>query len=142
MNKDVLISITGLQYEIDAEEPVEVICVGEYYKRNEKHYLRYDEIPEDHEGVTSCTMKIWNNQVDLMKRGATNVHMTFEEGQKSTTMYHTPFGDMQVGILTNKVELKEEEDNITIEIHYGLDINFSHISECTIKIKVTQRKVA
>ena len=141
MNKEVLISIKGLQYDVDEEDPVEVISVGDYYRRNGKHYLRYDEISEDHEGVSSCTMKFRDKQLDIIKLGPANVHMVFEEGVKTNTMYHTPFGEIQVGILTNQMEIKESEDEITVKIHYSLDINYAHLSECEIDIVVKPRKV-
>ena len=46
MEKDVLISIRGLQYLMDEEsgeqEPVEVMTTGSYYKKNGHHFLIYD----------------------------------------------------------------------------------------------------
>lgn len=139
MKKEVLISISGLQYEIDKDEAVEVISVGDYYYRNDKHYIVYDEIIEDVEGTASCTMKLNKHQVDIIKRGSSNVHMVFEEGIKNATFYQTPFGELQVGILTNKINLIEEEDKIIAEINYALDINYAHVSDCEIKIKITPR---
>ena len=42
MEKDVLISIRGLQYLMDEEsgeqEPVEVMTTGSYYKKNGHHF--------------------------------------------------------------------------------------------------------
>ena len=50
MEKDVLISIRGLQYLMDEEsgeqEPVEVMTTGSYYKKNGHHFLIYDEATE------------------------------------------------------------------------------------------------
>ena len=47
MTKEVLVKISGLQFAGEAEnEPVEVITTGDYYKRNGKHYILYDEIME------------------------------------------------------------------------------------------------
>ena len=47
MEKDVLISIRGLQYLMDEEsgeqEPVEVMTTGSDYKKNGPHFLIYDE---------------------------------------------------------------------------------------------------
>ena len=51
MEKDVLISIRGLQYLMDEEsgeqEPVEVMTTGSYYKKNGHHFLIYDEAQHD-----------------------------------------------------------------------------------------------
>ena len=43
MTKDVLISIRGLQVLVDEEgvqEPVEVLNTGQYYFKNNQHYIR------------------------------------------------------------------------------------------------------
>ena len=142
MKKDVLVSISGLQYEMDKDEAVEVISVGEYYNNNGKHYIKYDEILEGIDGITNCTIKVTKNQIDIIKRGANNVHMVFESDKKNTTYYHTPYGDLQVGIFTGKINLMEEEDKLTVEINYGLDINYSFVSDCQIQMRVTSKKYA
>ncbi len=139
MKKDVLVSISGLQYEVDKDDAVEIISVGEYYIRNNKHYILYEEVLEDLDGITNCTIKISEDQIDIIKRGSTNVHMIFEENKKNTTYYHTPFGDLQVGVYTSSIKVLEEEDRVVAEIKYGLDINYSHVSDCEIMIKITPR---
>lgn len=142
MKKDVLVSISGLQYEFDKDDAVEVISVGEYYNRDGKHYVKYEEIMEDMEGITKCMLKVSENQIDIIKRGVNNVHMIFETNKKNMTYYQTPFGDLQVGIFTKNIDLKEEEDKLVVDIHYGLDINYAFISDCEIQIKVTSKKSA
>jgi uncharacterized beta-barrel protein YwiB (DUF1934 family) len=141
MKKDVLLSISGLQYEFDKDEAVEVISVGEYYNRNGKHYVIYDEMLEEMEGVSNCTLKIDEKQVDLIKRGANNVHMVFEENKKNTTYYQTPYGELQVGIYTTQIKVTEEEDKIVADINYGLDINYAFVSDCQIQIKISSKGV-
>ncbi|MFU0827805.1 MAG: DUF1934 domain-containing protein [Lachnoclostridium sp.] len=140
MNKEVLVSISGLQYEINKEDAVEVISKGQYCFRNGKHFVVYDEILEGMDEVTNCTIKITKNQVDIIKRGANNVHMIFEENKKNTTCYQTPYGELQVGIYTSGITVTEEEDFIKVEISYGLDINYSFISDCQIIIKISSKK--
>ena len=52
MTKDVLISISGLQFAGgENSEPVEVITSGSYYKKNGRHYILYDEVAEDSAGM-------------------------------------------------------------------------------------------
>lgn len=140
MKKDVLVSISGLQYEVDKDEPIEVISVGQYYNKNGKHYICYDEMLEDSDGVTSCTIKAVPEQIDIIKRGANNVHMVFEMGRKNTTYYNTPYGALQIGIYTTNIEVKEEEDKLSLQINYGLDMNYAFVADCQIQIKITSKK--
>lgn len=141
MKKDVLVSISGLQFEIDKEEAVEIISAGEYYNRNGKHYILYDEILEEVEGITNCTLKISDKQVSIQKKGANNVHMIFEVNRKNLTYYSTPFGDLQIGINTTSIKVIEEENQILVNIQYELDINYSHVSDCEIQVKITSRGI-
>ena len=44
MTKDVIVTISGLQFAQETEtEPVEIVTAGSYYKKNGKHYIIYDE---------------------------------------------------------------------------------------------------
>ncbi len=47
MTKEVMVSIRGLQFdqEMDSEE-IETIQWGQYYKKNDTHYIIYDELME------------------------------------------------------------------------------------------------
>ena len=142
MTKEVLISISGLQFELNSEEPVEVISVGEYYYRNGKHYIIYEELLMDDETsreMTKNTIKISDNQVDIIKKGTNNVHMIFELNKKNVTFYNTPFGDLLIGLYTTSIQLSEKKDELVVGLEYALDINSNHISDCSITIRVTPR---
>ena len=136
MTKDVLISIAGLQFEAEAEDAVEVISRGEYYKKNGKHYLVYDELSEEEQAVSKCLLKISEQKVELTKKGSTNVHILFEEGKANMTYYNTPYGDLMLGITTHKIRIKEEEQLLELSLQYAIDMNYQHVSECELSVRV------
>lgn len=143
MTKEVLISISGLQFDLNSEEPVEVISVGEYYERNGKHYVVYEELQMDDpasQEVTKNTIKISENQVDIKKKGISNVHMIFELNKKNITYYNTPYGDLLIGLYTTALKQSKSEEEIVIGLEYALDINSNHISDCSISIRITPRQ--
>ncbi|BBF44526.1 hypothetical protein lbkm_3239 [Lachnospiraceae bacterium KM106-2] len=142
MTKDVLISISGLQFEINEDEAIEVISVGDYHYRNEKHYILYEDVVPDENGkdeLTKNMIKVGNNIVEITKKGANNVHMVFELGKKNMTLYNTPIGALMIGLNTTSLVVKESEEELLINIEYSLDINYSHVSDCAITIKVKNR---
>ena len=142
MTKDVLVSIKGLQFELGTDDPVEMIAPGEYYLRNGKHYVRYEEVMEGVEGdhdISMNTVKISKEQVEIMKKGGSNVHMVFVENQKNTTYYTTPFGNLQIGIFTNCIDVQEKEDVIEVKLRYDLEINQSFVSNCEITMYVMSK---
>jgi len=142
MTKEVILSITGLQFE-DADpnssEPLEVITIGEYYNRNGKHYIMYNEVTEGFEGYTKNTVKISENTLDITKKGVSNVHMVFEKNKKNITCYNTPFGNLMIGIAAKDVQVKENEENIDVSVDYVLDVNYEHLADCKISINIKSK---
>ena len=140
MTKDVLISVSGIQFGPDVNgEKVEVITKGNYYKKNNKHYLLYDEITEGIEGVTKNLVKFDDSAFQLTKSGVTNVNMLFEENKRNITNYITPFGNIMIGIDARSIEVKESKDQIRIRIDYALDVNYEHLANCEIRMDISSK---
>lgn len=141
MTKDVLISISGLQF-IDGENqgPVEVISGGAYYYRNGKHYIIYDEVLEGYEGTIQNKIKIGPQVLEVTKKGLSSIHMVFEKNKKNMTYYDTPIGTMLVGIAATDISVRETEENIDVKIEYALEINYEHIADCTIQMNIKSKQ--
>lgn len=135
MTKDVIITISGLQFEAEGNEPVEVISRGEYYFRNGKHFLVYEELSEEEQEISKCVLKISEHVVELTKKGSSNVHMLFEENMSNTTYYNTPYGQLVIGIATQAIEWRAGEEELELEIRYSLDMNYQYVSECELIVK-------
>ena len=60
--------------------------------------------------------------------------MTFKKGKTHTAFFERRFGSMQMRLDTTRVDINEENDKIEISIDYGLDMNYSHVSDCTINM--------
>ena len=141
MTKEVLICVSGLQFELEEDEALEVVSQGEYYFRNGKHYVTYEEFQEESTQPTSVLLKLSEHKMEMLKKGETNVHMLFEEGKQHNAMYRVPFGNLLMGINTTSLKMTETETEINAEILYGLDINYAHVSDCQIKIRIVPREV-
>lgn len=140
MTKDVLVKISGLQFEEQEEnEPVEIITTGNYYKKNGKHYILYDEVQEGCDDVTKSMIKVNDEFMDVTKRGTTNVHMMFEKNKKNMSYYNTPFGSLLVGINAKNVRVNETEEAIDIQVDYDLEVNYEHMAKCTINMNILPR---
>ncbi len=141
MNKEVIVSISGLQFaENGANEPVEVITTGDYYKKNGKHYIIYDEIMEGFEGSTKNMIKVQDNLMDITKKGVSNVHMMFEKDRKNVTYYYTPFGSLLIGIDAKNIQMKEAENHLEVKVEYALEVNYEHLADCTIHLNVKSKE--
>ena len=142
MNSDVLITINGTQHDIDEEDSLQTVQQGKYRLVSDKHMIKYEEFIEETEGSSSAVitnlLKIDTNSstVTLTKKGASSSNMVFQEGLHHKSPYKTPFGTMQMSLFTDKLKIEESESAIDITIHYSLEMNYSHISDCTININV------
>lgn len=142
MTKDVLITISGSQLLDGENSDIEMITAGNYYLKNGKHYITYKEVMEGFAGVVKNTIKIQPGSMDIIKTGLTNVHMTFEKDKKRLTCYATPVGGLMVGLDTKAISVDEGEDALMVKVEYSLDINYQHISECSIMVDVRSRSHA
>ncbi len=136
MTRDVLISISGAQFSEFDSDDVKMITTGDYYMKNGKHYILYDEIVEDSGEIIKNTIKIRPDGMDVIKKGSTTTHMVFEKNKKNLSCYMTPFGEMIVGIATSDIQIQEEEHHLRVNVEYSLDINYEHISDCNITLSV------
>lgn len=140
MEKEVLLSIRGLQFEGDMDsEKIETITFGEYYKRDDSHYIIYDELIEGQREPIKNIIKLKGHELNLTKRGAVNTHMVFEENKKNMTSYATPYGNILVGIDTKRVGMKEQEERIVIKVDYALEMNYEFVSDCTITMDIRSK---
>ena len=137
-----MISIRGAQIQESDREQIELITTGDYFLKNGKHYILYDEVQEGNEEVIKNTIKVFPDSMKITKRGAVSTDMSFEKHQKKMTCYSTPFGDMMVGIHTNEITVEEEEELLQITVDYSLDINYEHVAECNIVLSVRPREHA
>lgn len=143
MTKEVLVSIKGLQFEgaMDSEE-IETITRGQYYKKNEDHFVIYDELTEGSDVATRNIIKFDESKMNLTKSGLINTHMVFEEHKKSMTNYATPFGDILVGIHTKNIGMQENEEQIMVQVDYSLEINYEYLADCSITMDIRSAEVS
>lgn len=142
MTKEVLITIRGLQNGPQTDgEPIEMITTGEYFYKNNKHYILYEEVMEGDTNITKNRIKIAPGMLELTKNGVVSVHMLFEEHKMNITHYHTPYGALEMGIDTKQVLIDEEEDCLQVSVTYALEMNQEFLADCDISITVRSKGV-
>lgn len=122
------------------DEPIEVLSAGSYYFKNGKNYVLFEEAVEGMQGVIKTQIK-WKGTelLEVTKRGLSNVHMIFEKNKNNRCYYDTPFGQLNLGILTTDIYVDEKEDNINIRAEYSLDVNYEPLADCVIRINICPR---
>lgn len=142
MTKDVLLSLRGLQFDASSTEGdrIETITPAEYYKRNNSHFVIFDEATEGFGETTKNIIRFREDSLDLTKRGLVNVHMIFEKDKKNMASYVTPYGEILIGIDARGVHLEEKENRIVVDVDYALEVNYEHFADCRIRMDIRSKE--
>ena len=138
MTQKVMLKLQGLQTNQGGEDAdqIETVVSGDYYKRNNKHYVIYEEVPEGFGQPTRNRLKFGEDMVELSRSGSINVRMVFLENKKNLASYNTPFGQILIGIDTKKIQVTEQKEHIIVEVEYSLDAGGEYLSDCHMKIDI------
>lgn len=143
MTKDVILTISGL-HDTDGESdaPIETMTPAQYYMKNGKHYIVYDEILDGLEGSLKSTIKFTEKQVELIRNGAASARMLFQPGQEHMVIYQTPMGPLSISLYTEDMEISVEEEKISLRIDYSLKTEDVVVSESTVNISICPKEHA
>lgn len=139
--KDIMLKIIGKQiYEDFEEDQIEFITEGKLYQKGESLYLIYEE--SEFSGMPGCrtSLKLTGNKVRMKRLGADAIGDTaieFEKGKRYTGLYDTPFGAVEMEVLTNNVERNlDSEGKGTIDIDYHISLKGLAESRSKLNIEV------
>lgn len=142
MKQEVKVTISGTQGQSSQEEKVEVVSVGQMYEEDGFTCITYDEVVSEEENglvqVVKNLLKINEDQVEVIKKGPAESHMVFVPDQTTYTYYSTPVGELEVSIHTQCIEKNPRKKGFELKLRYGLEMNQTFISSCSVDIKVEQ----
>lgn len=127
MTKDVIISIKSKQAMSGSEDDaIELITEGRLTCRDKGGYLlSYKESSLTGLEGTRTTFRVEPEKVSLIRTGTVCSQMVFELGRKHTSLYETPYGRMEVGISTQKLDVDLTERGGNLEVDYAIEIDHS-----------------
>jgi len=140
MTKEVMVTISGLQMAGGEGDSIEMVHIGEYYKRNGTHYILFDELFEGMSLPVKNVIKIKNRCMEVQKKGPVTATMVFEEVKSRSSTYVIPYGSFLIETYTTSVRIQEEEDRLEAIGAYKLDINGSHSADCDIRVIVQSKE--
>jgi len=131
MNKDVIISIKGIQTAADNTSNIlELVTEGKYYKDGNSYFISYRESEvTGMEGTTTTLQVNKNGVITLIRFGAINTQFIFEEGQKHMSYYDTTNGTFVVGVTADNVDINVNEKGGEIKVDYRLEIDNNRAGE-------------
>ena len=141
MDKAVIISIKGKQsFEDVDDEVIELVTEGLLAKEGEGEYtLSYQESELTGLEGTLTTFQIENGRITLLRVGAVNSQMVFEEGRRHLSMYDTPYGALSVGVSTRKMRSSLADSGGDITIDYAIEIDHAVAGQNLFQINVREK---
>lgn len=125
--KEVMLKIVGKQITADMEEDqMELVTEGKLYERGGALYLIYDE--SELSGMPGCStrLKLKDDTIKMKRVGKSigiDTEIEFEKGKRYTGFYDTPYGAVEMEVLTNHIETNvTEEGKGTIAIDYHISL--------------------
>lgn len=142
MTKDIILTISGL-HETDGESdaPVEIISPGQYFFKNGKHYILFDEVMEGLEGTIKSTIKISEKQIELLRSGAALTRMVFEKDREHNMIYQTPMGPLAISVYTEDIISDIREDEMNLGIIYSLKAEEQILTESHVRMNVCSKEL-
>ena len=139
MEKDVVISIKGMQQYEDADpDTIELVTAGRLQKEGESYTLSYQESEVTGLEGTLTTIQVEGEQVTLMRMGEFNAQMVFQEGRRHLSMYNTPYGAMAIGVNTRHLLADLNDQGGDIEIDYAIEIDHANAGRNVFQVKVKE----
>lgn len=135
MNGKARIDISACHKMADTGEnhKIEKSYDGSIFEKGDAIYILYESLDEDTKEKLSNTIKIHDNSITIVKKGAVKSTMRFSDGEILKSDYVTPYGTFGISTDTGKLVIKTG-DNINIDIEYLLYLDGVLSSECNITI--------
>ena len=124
--KEVMVKITTNQVNEQGEEDImEFVTEAKLYKRGEAVYLIYEET--ELSGIPGCRtrLKCTPDEVQMKRYGegaGIGNEIRFERGRRYSGLYDTPFGAIELEVLTNRLENNLTEGGGNLDIDYSISL--------------------
>ncbi len=137
MDNNVLISIKTYQ-DIDGsvDEPIELQTPGRFGVINGKYYIVYDESEMTGFADTTTTIKVWEDNVIITRKGKYNMKLCYENGKKNLCLYPTPYGDIGALIQTFDVDFSFAERSGKLRVDYTIDADNENYCKNSLNVKI------
>lgn len=142
MTKDIILTISGLHAtDGEKDEPVELISPGQYFQKNGKHYVLFEEVMEGIDGVIKSTLKFTEDSVELLRSGAASTRMVFQKDWEHQMIYQTPMGPLSMSVYTEQLLTEIGDEQVTLMIDYSLKTEGVVITESNVRMNICQKEL-
>jgi uncharacterized beta-barrel protein YwiB (DUF1934 family) len=135
-----MLKIIGKQITRDEDdESMEFITEGKYVEEDGAVLLLYDE--SELSGMEGCTtsLRITGEKIKMERYGSiigVDTAIEFEQGRRFKGYYDTPFGSVEMEVLTNYVVNNIERKNASGYLDIDYNISLKGLTESRSRLKI------
>ncbi len=144
--RDVRLKIIGKHiYENVEEDQLELVTEGKLYRKGKNIYLTYDE--SEFTGLEGCKTRLTlsDGAVSMTRSGSAvgiDTEIRFEKGKRYNGYYDTPYGTIEMEVLTNDlISTVDKNGNGIIDIDYNISLKGLSEGRSRLNIEVTEGTV-
>jgi len=118
--------VIGIQKTDQSEdEKIELFTEGIFYKKNGSYCYEYEDTKLADEGGGKTKLVLEGDVLTMEKSGSLSASdMTFQKGKKYKSAYLTPYGQLNLEVLTTKFNSQVDEDGKgNIDLEYTLNLS-------------------
>lgn len=139
LKKPIILFVRGEQFYEDAPpEITELTTEGVMMLDGGTMELSYEETELTGMKGTTTRFIIQEDTVALERTGMIQSRMEFRSGERSSSLYETPWGTMTVDITTTKMSRRLTERGGVMEIRFTIAVNHQITGENRFKIRVRE----
>ncbi len=142
---DIMIKIKGSRFVGDSlEEEMEFVSDGTTFCKDGDRYFLYDE--SEFSGFSGCktSLKISDGKIRMRRlcssEGDFKADLVFEQGKRFVSKYMTPFGELDMEVLTSSIENNISPEGLgTITLDYDVSLHGLSEGRNRLDIEVTKQ---
>ena len=104
------------------------------FKTDQGFSLHYDETQPESGETSHIIMDMEKGSVTMVRDGSYATSMVFEKGRRFQGNYHTPIGDLEMGIYATKVTYSANEEKGDVSLQYQLDLQGQFVAMHELKV--------
>ena len=129
--RDITLKIIGKQFFDNQEmEQMEFVTDGKLYFRGGAAYVIYDESGVSGMPMGKTMLRVKDDTVKMRRVGGeARTELYFEKGMRFSSNYETPFGEMDIEVLTSLVENGLDSETGSGQININYDVSMEGYAE-------------
>ncbi len=142
LKREADIKLVSRQFDDPGGEPeqTEVLSLGTFEVTDEGYAIEYEE--SEATGFEGCVTRLetfGGKKVIMTRTGNVTSNMVVQDGEKHHCIYGTLYGNFEVGVEAQKIDISLNEEGGRLFFSYVVDVNSSYVGVFEIEVEVCLR---